>query len=41
MARYGNLENLVGVVLWLASIAASFVTGSEIAFDGGFSTMTI
>jgi len=41
MNRYGNPEELVGAVLWLASDAASFVTGAEIAVDGGFSAMTI
>jgi len=41
MARYGKPEELVGAVLWLASDAASFVTGAEIAVDGGFSAMTI
>ena len=41
MDRYGKPEELVGAVLWLASDAASFVTGAEIAVDGGFSCMTI
>jgi len=41
MARYGSPEELLGAVLWLASDAASFVTGAEIAIDGGFSAMTI
>jgi NAD(P)-dependent dehydrogenase (short-subunit alcohol dehydrogenase family) len=41
MARYGSPNELVGAVLWLASDAASFVTGAEIAVDGGFSAMTI
>jgi len=41
MARYGKPEELVGAVLWLASDAASFVTGAEIAVDGGFSAMTV
>jgi NAD(P)-dependent dehydrogenase (short-subunit alcohol dehydrogenase family) len=41
MARYGKPEELVGAVLWLSSDAASFVTGAEIAVDGGFSAMTI
>ena len=41
MARYGRPNELVGAVLWLASDAASFVTGAEIAVDGGFSAMTI
>ncbi len=41
MKRYGKPEELVGAVLWLLSDAASFVTGAEIAVDGGFSAMTI
>lgn len=41
MARYGEPSELIGATLWVASDAASFVTGSEIAIDGGFSCMTI
>lgn len=41
MARYGVPSELIGAVLWLSSDASSFVTGSEIAVDGGFSCMTI
>jgi len=41
MGRYGHPNELLGAVLWLASDAASFVTGAEIAVDGGFSCMTI
>jgi NAD(P)-dependent dehydrogenase (short-subunit alcohol dehydrogenase family) len=41
MRRYGRPDELVGAVLWLFSDAASFVTGAEIAVDGGFSAMTI
>jgi NAD(P)-dependent dehydrogenase (short-subunit alcohol dehydrogenase family) len=41
MGRYGEPKELVGAVLWLLSDAASFVTGAEIAVDGGFSAMTI
>lgn len=41
MERYGEPKELVGAVLWLLSDAASFVTGAEIAVDGGFSAMTI
>jgi NAD(P)-dependent dehydrogenase (short-subunit alcohol dehydrogenase family) len=41
MQRYGQPSELVGAVLWLLSDAASFVTGAEIAVDGGFSAMTI
>lgn len=41
MARFGNPVELVGAILWLASDAASFVTGAEIEVDGGYSCMTI
>lgn len=41
MKRYGRPSELVGAVLWLLSDAASFVTGAEIAVDGGFTAMTI
>lgn len=41
MARYGETSELVGALIWLASDAASFVTGAEIAVDGGYSCMTI
>jgi NAD(P)-dependent dehydrogenase (short-subunit alcohol dehydrogenase family) len=41
MGRYGKPPELVGAVLWLCSEAAGFVTGAEIAVDGGFSCMTI
>lgn len=41
MRRYGEPRELVGAVLWLASDAASFVTGAEITVDGGFTAMTI
>ena len=41
MARYGSVEELIGGVIYLASDAASFVTGSELTVDGGFSCMTI
>lgn len=42
MGRFGRAEELLGVALWLCSEqASSFVTGSEISVDGGFSAMTI
>lgn len=41
MHRFGEPRELVGAVLWLCSETASFVTGAEIAVDGGFSAMTI
>jgi len=36
MKRYGKPNELVGAVLWMFSDAAGFVTGAEIAVDGGF-----
>jgi len=41
MGRFGQPEELIGAVLWLASDASSFVTGAVIAVDGGFTAMTI
>ncbi|NCI49027.1 SDR family oxidoreductase [Sediminibacterium roseum] len=41
MKRYGKPNELVGAVLWMFSDAAGFVTGAEIAVDGGFTAMTI
>ncbi len=41
MGRYGEVAELTGALIWLASDAAGFVTGAEIAVDGGFSAMTI
>lgn len=41
MGRYGKPKELVGAVSWLLSDEASFVTGAEIAVDGGFTCMTI
>jgi NAD(P)-dependent dehydrogenase (short-subunit alcohol dehydrogenase family) len=36
MRRFGRLEELVGAAIFLASDAASFVTGQLITVDGGF-----
>jgi NAD(P)-dependent dehydrogenase (short-subunit alcohol dehydrogenase family) len=36
MQRFGELEELVGAAIFLASDAASFVTGTLLAVDGGF-----
>ena len=42
MNRYGKPEELSGAVIWLASEkASSFVTGSIVSVDGGFTAMTI
>lgn len=41
MGRYGKPKELIGMVLYLASESASFVTGAELEVDGGFSAMTI
>ena len=41
MNRYGKPSELLGAVFWLASDSSSFVTGTEITIDGGFSCMTI
>jgi NAD(P)-dependent dehydrogenase (short-subunit alcohol dehydrogenase family) len=37
MGRLGTPEDLVGTVLWLASDASAFVTGTVVVVDGGFS----
>jgi NAD(P)-dependent dehydrogenase (short-subunit alcohol dehydrogenase family) len=36
MKRYGELEELVGAAVFLASDAASFVTGTLLVVDGGY-----
>ncbi len=36
MGRFGSLEELVGAAVFLASDAASYVTGHLLAVDGGF-----
>lgn len=36
MKRFGNIPELVGTAIFLASDAASFITGQCIAVDGGF-----
>jgi len=41
MGRFGTPEELIGATIWLASDSASFVTGSVVTVDGGFSAMTI
>ncbi len=41
MGRYGEPEELLGAVIWLLSDASSFVTGTLIPIDGGFSSYSI
>lgn len=36
MGRFGEPEDLIGTVIWLASPASRFVTGAVIPVDGGF-----
>jgi NAD(P)-dependent dehydrogenase (short-subunit alcohol dehydrogenase family) len=38
--RFGNPDELIGAVLWLASDASKFVTGTIIPIDGGFSAFS-
>jgi len=40
MKRFGKLEETVGAVIWLASGLSSFVTGTVIPVDGGFSAFS-
>lgn len=37
LARFGEPEELIGTVVWLASDASRFVTGVVVPVDGGFS----
>jgi NAD(P)-dependent dehydrogenase (short-subunit alcohol dehydrogenase family) len=36
MGRFGKTEELIGAAIYLASDAASFVTGQTLVVDGGF-----
>lgn len=38
--RFGNPDELIGTILWLASDASGFVTGTIIPVDGGFSAFS-
>ena len=41
MARFGELDELVGAAIFLASPAAKYVTGETIRVDGGYLAMGI
>jgi NAD(P)-dependent dehydrogenase (short-subunit alcohol dehydrogenase family) len=41
MGRFGDVAELDGVTLLLASDAGRFITGAEFVVDGGFNAMTI
>lgn len=36
IGRFGTVDEVAAAVLWLASPASSFVTGTDIAVDGGY-----
>ena len=40
MERFGDPEDLLGVVAWLLSPASAFVTGVVVPIDGGFSAFS-
>ncbi|PHN07683.1 SDR family oxidoreductase [Flavilitoribacter nigricans] len=40
MGRFGEAEELCGIIHWLSSEASSFVTGAVIPVDGGFSAFS-
>lgn len=38
LKRWGEVDDLVGAVLFLASPAAAFITGTTLPVDGGYAT---
>ena len=40
MRRFGDISELNGAVQFLCSDAASFITGTSLAIDGGFNAFT-
>jgi NAD(P)-dependent dehydrogenase (short-subunit alcohol dehydrogenase family) len=41
LGRFGRPEDLIGTLVWLLSDASSFVTGTVVPVDGGFSSYTL
>jgi NAD(P)-dependent dehydrogenase (short-subunit alcohol dehydrogenase family) len=41
LGRFGEIDDLAGATLLLATDAGRFITGAELVVDGGFSAMTI
>jgi gluconate 5-dehydrogenase len=38
LGRWGEIEEIAGAVIWLASDAAAYVTGAHIPIDGGLTS---
>ena len=41
MGRFGEAEELVGALIWLASDASRFVTGTVVVVDGDFKPIQV
>jgi 3-oxoacyl-[acyl-carrier protein] reductase len=37
LPRYGTVEEIAGMVAYLASVEAGYITGASLMIDGGFS----
>ena len=40
MGRFGSAEELHGALIYLASVASKFVTGTSMFVDGGFAAFS-